>query len=66
MLLNQTIVSDVAWLHLDFILCDDSLQLISNNPAPVFSKGCFSPSSLSNSRTDDPQAGPLDSHINIG
>ncbi len=38
-LLNQTIVSDVAWLHLDFILCDDSLQLISNKPAPVFSKG---------------------------
>ncbi len=26
MLLNQTIVSDVARLHLDFILCDDSLQ----------------------------------------
>ncbi len=25
-ILNQTIVSDVARLHLDFILCDDSLQ----------------------------------------
>ncbi len=30
------------------------------------SSPCFSPSSLSNSRTDDPEAGPLDSHINIG
>ncbi len=27
MILNQTIVSDVARLHLDFILCDDSLHL---------------------------------------
>ncbi len=27
-ILNQTIVSDVARLHLDFILCDDSLHLI--------------------------------------
>ncbi len=26
MLLNQTIVSDIARLHLDFILCDDSLH----------------------------------------
>ncbi len=26
MILNQTIVRDVARLHLDFILCDDSLQ----------------------------------------
>ncbi len=26
-ILNQTIVSDVARLHLDFILCNDSLQL---------------------------------------
>ncbi len=26
-ILNQTIVSDVARLHLDFILCDDSLHL---------------------------------------
>ncbi len=27
---------------------------------------CFSPSSCSNSRTDDPEAGPLDSRLNIG
>ncbi len=27
-ILNQTIVSDVARLHLDFILCDDSLHII--------------------------------------
>ncbi len=26
LLLNQTIVSDVARLNLDFLLCDDSLQ----------------------------------------
>ncbi len=26
-ILNQTIVSDVARLHLDFILCDDSLHI---------------------------------------
>ncbi len=26
-ILNQTIVSDVARLHLDFILCDDSLHV---------------------------------------
>ncbi len=26
-ILNQTIVSDVARLHLDFILCDDSLHM---------------------------------------
>ncbi len=28
--LNQTIVSDVARLHLDFILCDDSLHSTSS------------------------------------
>ncbi len=27
MILNQTIVSDLARLHLDFILCDDSLHI---------------------------------------
>ncbi len=27
-LLNRTIVSDVARLHLDFILCDDSLHRV--------------------------------------
>ncbi len=27
-ILNQTIVSDVARLHLDFILCDDSLHCL--------------------------------------
>ncbi len=28
MLLNRTIVSDVARLHLDFMLCDDSLHRV--------------------------------------
>ncbi len=32
----------------------------------VMSLSCFSPSSLSNSRTDDSEAGPLDSRLNIG
>ncbi len=32
MLLNQTIVSDVAQLNLDFLLCDDSLQCIDKIP----------------------------------
>ncbi len=32
----------------------------------LFMLSCFSPSSLSNSRTDDPEAGPLDSRLNIG
>ncbi len=37
------------------------------NKAPVLcSLSGFSPSSRSNSRTDDPEAGPLDSRLNIG
>ncbi len=40
------------------------------NKVPVqkqrFNLSCFSPSSHSNSHTDDPEAGPLDSRLNIG
>ncbi len=41
-------------------------RLKTRHHCSSLSSPCFSPSSLSNSRTDDPEAGPLDSHINIG
>ncbi len=39
---------------------------LKQGASAVFILSCFSPSSLSNSRKDDPEAGPLDSRLNIG
>ncbi len=39
---------------------------LKQGASAVFILSCFSPSSLSNSRKDEPEAGPLDSRLNIG
>ncbi len=53
--LNQTIVSDVSRLHLDFILCNDSLHIpLLLGDVPDGTSACTGTRGRENRHTQDP------------